>query len=69
MKKLFLILLVLIMVSGMVFAEETKEASFELPKYTTADKVAITVFTVVAAVVVTIVTKEIVVDGAYGTRD
>ena len=54
MKKLFLILLVLVMVSGMVFAEETKEASFELPKYTTADKVAITVFNVV--------------DGAYGTR-
>jgi len=64
-KRIACILLVLIMITGVVFAEESQ---MKLPKYTTADKVAITVFTAVTAVVVTFVVKEVVVDGVCGVR-
>ena len=79
MKKIIAILLVLIMVSGVVFAEEPKkeeakeaekaENVVELPKYSTADKVAITVFTAITGTVIALVVKELVVDGAYGVRE
>ena len=65
MNKIICILLVLIMITGVVFAEET---SFKLPKYTTADKVAITVVTATLFTIAAIVAKEVVVDGAYGVR-
>lgn len=79
MKKIIAILLVLIMVSVGVFAEEPKkeeakeaektENVVELPKYTTADKVAITVFTATIFAITASVMKEIIVDGAYGVRE
>lgn len=78
MKKIIAILLVLIMVSVGVFAEEPKkeeakeaektENVVELPKYSTADKVAITVVTATLCVIVAIVADDVIVDGAYGVR-
>jgi len=79
MKRIVCILLVLIMMTGVVFAgepkkKEAKEAEkaenvVELPKYSTADKVAITVFTAITGTVIALVVKELVVDGAYGVRE
>lgn len=68
MRKVISILLVLIMMTGVVFAGDKKETTFQLPKYTTADKVAITVVTATIFTIVAIVAKEVVVDGAYGVR-
>ena len=49
--------------------DEKTENVVELPKYSTADKVAITVFTATIFTITGMVMKELIVDGAYGVRE
>lgn len=78
MKKIIAILLVLIMISMPLFAEgkeaEKNETTnetieFSLSQKKELDRAALAVFFTAALVVSGIVMHEIIIDGAYGTRD
>ena len=65
MKKILCFILILSFLSVGLFAEETEVV---IEKYNTEQKVVIGVWVTILSFIVAIVAKEVVVDGAYGSR-